>query len=213
MNHDYWASRWAEGRIGFHEGTPNTLLSAHRVVLGEHRRVLVPLCGKSEDLAFLASHGHEVVGVELVEAGARAFFTEHKLTPVEAKRGAGLSLSAQGIEIIVGDFFATTRDDVGPIRAFFDRAALIALPPTLRGRYVAHLRGLFAGEAQGLVVNLEYDQALMEGPPFSVPEAEVRTHYAGADLAVLTTRPVVDNARLKAATANATETCFSVRLR
>ena len=48
---DFWIARWAEGRIGFHEGRPNTFLTHHVARLGSHRRVLVPLCGKSEDLA------------------------------------------------------------------------------------------------------------------------------------------------------------------
>jgi hypothetical protein len=75
------------GQIGFHEGAPNAFLQEHVAKLGASRQVLVPLCGKSEDLAFLAARGHAVVGVELVEDAVRAFFSEHGLTPAVTARG------------------------------------------------------------------------------------------------------------------------------
>ena len=77
MEPSFWLERWRENRIGFHEGHPNSYLERHRSELGAGRRVLVPLCGKTEDLAYLASLGHHVVGIELAEAAARAFFVEH----------------------------------------------------------------------------------------------------------------------------------------
>src|SRR5437660_6997543 len=66
MNED-WIARWHDGRIGFHEGRPNAFLERHIAELAACRRVFVPLCGRAEDVAFLAAHGHEVVGVELAE--------------------------------------------------------------------------------------------------------------------------------------------------
>ena len=48
MDIDFWARRWKEGRIGFHEGRTNTFLARHVDLLGAApRRVLVPLCGKA----------------------------------------------------------------------------------------------------------------------------------------------------------------------
>ena len=79
-----WLKRWREGRTGFHEGRPNDLLVHHAARLAGCRRVLVPLCGKSEDLAFLAARGHDVVGVELAEQAVQAFFAEHDLAPSTA---------------------------------------------------------------------------------------------------------------------------------
>jgi hypothetical protein len=59
------------------------------------------------------------------------------------------------------------------------------LPPDLRARYVQHLRALLPSGAPGLVLTFEYDQALMQGPPFSVSEAELRHHYSGAQIEML----------------------------
>jgi thiopurine S-methyltransferase len=56
--------------------------------------------------------------------------------------------------------------------AIYDRAALIALPPELRAKYVAHLKA-----ASLLLITLEYPQERMDGPPFSIGAAEVQRLY------------------------------------
>lgn len=207
MEPAFWRSRWREGSIGFHEGAPNTYLTTF---LGElpGTRVLVPLCGKTEDLAYLAAHGREVIGIELVEDAVRAFFAEHAVTPTITQRGALTQYTAGAITILAGDVFAVTRDDVGTIDAIYDRAALVALPPELRERYVAHLGELAGAGTPVLLVTLAYPQERMEGPPFSVPDAEVRERY---DAAVqLAERPAVGG---RPGDAGATERCYRAALR
>lgn len=176
MDASFWFERWREGRIGFHEGRPNELLARHVARLGEGRRVLVPLCGKAHDLAYLAARGHDVVGVELVEDAVRAFFDEHGIAPSVARRGGYVVYEAAPITILVGDFFAATRADVGAVDALYDRAAIVALPAELRVRYAARVRVLLPPGAPGLVVTFEGREG---GPPFAVPEAELRDLYAG----------------------------------
>lgn len=180
MDSEFWLSRWREGRIGFHEGRPNDLLVSHAKALGPQGRVLVPLCGKTEDMAYLASLGHEVVGIELAEAAAEGFFQEHGLEVAPKTRGAFVERSAGGVTILQGDFFDARLEDVGVISAFYDRAAIVALPPELRPRYAAHLREL-AGEGAGLVICFEYPQERMEGPPFSVGEDELRRYFPAVE--------------------------------
>ncbi|MBZ0235874.1 MAG: thiopurine S-methyltransferase [Deltaproteobacteria bacterium] len=179
MEPSFWIARWAEGRIGFHEGKPNHYLEKHGGRLAGARRVLVPLCGKAVDLAYLAGQGHAVVGVELVEDAVRQFFAEQGVTPEVERRGAFVAYTAGAITILAGDWFATDAALVGPIDAVYDRAALIAMPPELRPRYAAHQRAL-AAAAPVLLVTLEYPQELMDGPPFAVPEDEVRGLYVHA---------------------------------
>lgn len=180
MQPEFWRERWAENKIGFHEGKPNNFLAQFLAHLPGHR-VLVPLCGKAEDLAFLAAQGRHVVGIELVEDAVRAFFSEHGATPTIERRGDLAIYTAAEIQVIAGDVFAVSRADVGAIDALYDRAALVALPPDLRPRYVSHLRTL-APAAAGLLVTIEYPQDLMSGPPFSVPQPEVHTYYPSAEL-------------------------------
>jgi len=182
MEPDFWRARWGEGRIGFHEGRPNELLVRYAARLGEARRVLVPLCGKSVDLAYLASLGHEVVGVELVEDAVRAFFSEQGLTPGIDRTGNFTRYTAPRLTLLCGDVFETTRELLGPIDALYDRAALIALPAPLRDRYAAHVRTLLPAGSPALVVTLEYPDGLFTGPPFSVPDSILRSRFEGATI-------------------------------
>lgn len=188
MERAFWFTRWQEGRIGFHEGQPNAFLIKHGEWLARCRRILVPLCGKAEDLAYLASRGHEVVGIELVEDAVRQFFTEHQMTPEVTTAGGCVIYSAGSITVIAGDFFAATAASFGPVDGIFDRAALVALPREMRARYVAHLRELAPGAERMLLVGFEFPSA-GEGPPFSVEETEVRELLAGDDVQLVETAP------------------------
>ena len=53
------------------------------------------------------------------------------------------------------------------------------MPPDLRPRYAGHLAEITA-KAPHLLITFEYDQTQMSGPPFSVPEQEVRAIYGHA---------------------------------
>ena len=187
MDPAFWKSRWAEGRIGFHEGKPNSYLERHHDKLANYPRVLVPMCGKAEDLAFLAAHGHEVVGVEIVEDAVKAFFAEHGLVPAVVENAAFAEYRAPQITIYVGDVFRARRDIVGEIDAIWDRAALVALPDDMRRRYVDHLRAL--APQRVLCVTFEYEQSRMPGPPFSVEEGELRALYDNCTVELLSEGP------------------------
>lgn len=180
MHEAFWQDRWARSQIGFHQEKVNGYLRRHWSGLGLPRdaRVLVPLCGKSLDLAWLAEQGHGVIGVELAERAVQDFFAERGVQPEVLQRGAFKVYRADRLQILCGDFFALSRDDVADCQAFYDRAALIALPPQMRERYVAHLQAILPESCQGLLVTLVYDQQRMDGPPFSVEDAEVARHFA-----------------------------------
>lgn len=178
MKPDYWLQRWQEGRIGFHRAEANPRLVEHHRVLGDAIRVLVPLCGKSADLEWLVVHGFEVVGLELSELAAQAFFTERGFTPERREQGSFVAYSHGHVTILVGDFFAASSAELGHFDGAYDRAAMIALPPELRARYAAHLQTLLAPKAKLLLVTLCYDAE--GGPPFSVAPDEVRAAYAQA---------------------------------
>lgn len=206
-----WEARWKEGRIAFHEGKPNTLLERHVTRLGQRRRVLVPLCGKSEDLAFLAAKGHQVVGIELVEEGVQAFFREHGLHPEISEREGVKVYSTGPITLLSGDVFACTKEIVGPVDALYDRAALVALPAEVRSRYVSHLRSLLAPVSKAIAIIIDYDQEKVSPPPFAVSEAELRELFSGSTLERLEDRPF-EGARFREAGVPATEIAFEVTL-
>ncbi|HEY1069307.1 MAG TPA: thiopurine S-methyltransferase [Thermomonas sp.] len=185
MQPDFWQQRWAEQQIGFHQATPTPLLLKHWPALGvpAGATVFVPLAGKSLDMAWLAGQGHRVLGVELSQLAVDAFFAEHGLVPEVEETRYGRHHRAGGIELIRGDAFGLDAGLLAGCAAVFDRAALIALPPDLRRRYAGELYARLPAGCRGLLVTLEYPQAERDGPPFSVPEEEVRGLY-GADWTV-----------------------------
>ncbi|WP_339451910.1 thiopurine S-methyltransferase [Pseudomonas sp. EA_5y_Pfl2_R50] len=176
MQPEFWHKKWESGQIGFHLPDVNPHLQGHWPDLGvaSSARVLVPLCGKSLDLAWLAGVGHQVLGIELSEKAVEDFFSEHGIEPQISEKGVFKVYRGDAIELWCGDFFALTASDVGDCTALYDRAALIALPPAMRERYAAHLQQILAPGVQGLLITLDYDQAQMPGPPFAVGEDEVQ---------------------------------------
>ena len=180
MQPDFWHQRWADNQIGFHQDAPTPLLLKHWPGLGiaAGAQVFVPLAGKSLDMAWLASQGHRVLGVELSQLAVEQFFAEHDLQPGIRETKYGRHYTANGIELICGDAFALDADALRDCAAVFDRAALIALPPELRERYASELYASLPTGSRGLLVTLEYPQEERPGPPFSVTEDEVRALYS-----------------------------------
>jgi thiopurine S-methyltransferase len=200
MEPEFWHQRWTSNQIGFHEGQVNAYLARHyahlRLAPGE--TVLVPLCGKSVDLRWLADQGAHVVGVELSPIAVESFFAEQGLTPRTSKEGAFAVWESGPIRLLCGDYFALAPEDLAGVHVVYDRAALIALPAERRANYVAHLDQLLPGARRTLLVTLEYPQEQMQGPPFSVAEREVRALFTDARIEQLGIQDVLaDNPRFR----------------
>jgi len=171
--HEPWLDRWQEGRTGWHEPSGNRNLQAHWTWSG--KRVLVPMCGKTVDLLWLEEQGNDVVGVELSEIAVLAFFEENGIEH-EAVDGSlpGYRAVGRQISVYCGDYFDFTD---GPFDAHYDRGALIALHADLRSRYAGHTSSLLTDDAAQLVITVEYDQTIGEGPPFSLACREITGHW------------------------------------
>ncbi|MGB3290725.1 MAG: thiopurine S-methyltransferase [Burkholderiaceae bacterium] len=190
MNPDFWLERWRAGQTRFHQSRITPLLQKYWPVLElpSGSRVLVPLCGKTLDMIWLAEQGHQVLGVELSPLAVDQFFSENNLRPDTRVSSAGKHYSAGNIEIICGDIFALDADTLASCSGVYDRAALIALPPSMRARYVDHVYGQLPREYRGLLLTLDYPQEQMDGPPFSLADTEVQSLYAAHSRADLIDR-------------------------
>ena len=175
MHPDFWLQRWHDGQIGFHREEVMPLLQKHwqDLQLPRGSRVLVPLCGKTLDMHWLAAQGHRVLGVELSPLAVAQFFEEAGLQPQRHSSKLGEHYRAGSIEIICGDAFALDDTLLADIAGIYDRAALIALPPELRQRYRDTVYQRLPAGCRGLLITLEYQQEEKAGPPFSVEQAEV----------------------------------------
>jgi thiopurine S-methyltransferase len=180
-----WRQRWVEGRTGFHQDEVNGHLVDHwpTQVESSTARVLVPLCGKSSDMLWLRQRGHDVVGVELSELACRAFFADNELEFDVADQGSHLLFSALGegpkLQLICGDFFTLDVRSIGLFEAWYDRAALVALPPVQWPEYAAALGRFLSPGAPALMVTFEYPQSEREGPPYSVSFEDVQRELRG----------------------------------
>ncbi|MGI9285486.1 MAG: thiopurine S-methyltransferase [Pseudomonadales bacterium] len=178
MEFDFWLNKWKRHEIGFHLDKVNPVLIDHigRLPLPKDGRLFLPLCGKTLDIGWLLSQGYRVVGCELSELAVNELFGELEVQPDITELVDGLHYSTHNIDIFVYDIFKLSSDMLGRVDATYDRAALVALPMETRPRYATHLTALTASAPQ-LLITLVYDQNEMAGPPFSVIDEEVRTHY------------------------------------
>ncbi len=190
MEAEFWHKKWQTGDIGFHTASANPLLVAHfgALKLAPGQTIFVPLCGKTLDIHWLLAQGLHVKGIDLSEIAIRELFAELGLNPVVQQQGELLHYQAAQIDIYVGDIFALQAEQLGQVDAIYDRAALVALPATLRQRYVQHLPALTTHQtkpqtkqhskpAQQLLICHEYDQEIMAGPPFAITTDLVTALY------------------------------------
>ena len=192
MEKNFWMDRWSDNRIGFHLSDVNPWLLEHGGTLPQGR-TLVPLCGKTLDMRFLAEGGHDVFGVEFVPEAAHAFFKENNLSYTTAEVAGGMLLTGKlasrapseadagtaqagdgpgadqpgRVSIWVGDFFSPELSALGPFESVYDRAAVVAINPDNLGLYFQQLGNLCAPGAEVLMVAFDHDTG--DGPPFSVP--------------------------------------------
>jgi thiopurine S-methyltransferase len=178
MDASFWHNKWDKNQIGFHAAAVNGFLKAHfgALPVPVGGRVFVPLCGKTRDIGWLIAQGCHVVGAELSEAAIIQLFQDLGLVAEVTELGDITRYSGDGLTVFVGDVFNVTADMMGEIAAVYDRAALVALPAEIRGRYAEHVDRITAHSAQ-LVLTFEYDQDAMSGPPFSITPDMIEALY------------------------------------
>ncbi|TDY16776.1 thiopurine S-methyltransferase [Paraburkholderia sp. BL6665CI2N2] len=175
---EYWLTKWVNGGGAFSAGEHGRLLAVHWPTLGVPPRsaVLVPMSGKSPDMAWLAAHGFEVVGVEISPIACEAFYAERHIIVERTTHGRFTRWHGGGVTILEGDFF----DLSGTYDAALDRGGLVALPHQNRQRYARHLSACLRPGGLLLLITIEYDETRRSGPPFPVYTREVRQLFPRA---------------------------------
>lgn len=180
-----WLNAWQHGRTGFHLSDVNPFLKEFMPPAPQddaRPHVLVPLCGKSLDMIWLASQGYEVIGIEASEIAVKAFFEENQLKHTVETKGEHVFYRTTHITIVLGDFFTVNPADLASCDFYYDRAALIALPSSLRTTYVEQVQRLLTPTALGLLISMTYNHTDDIGPPFSISESDVINLYQSADV-------------------------------
>jgi thiopurine S-methyltransferase len=180
MHPDFWRDRWFRGQIGFHQPAVERYLEEHwaDIEIAKDSYVFVPLCGKSLDLLWLRDTGHNVIGVELSEIATQAFCVENGVPARRRPTPTFDRYEASRLTLLRGDYFNLTPALLSEVRAVYDRAALISWTPDLRASYVEHMTAITRPGTPTLLITLEYSQAQMNGPPFSVELGELEDLYS-----------------------------------
>lgn len=179
MDAQFWINAWTEGRTAFHQLKFNEKLLEYfpKFNFKKGQRVLVPLCGKTKDMLWLQEQQLQVRGVELYEDAVAAFFSENGLpSPKVTKDENFISYTSKDIVISCGDFFKLSESE--NFDFVYDRAALVALPETMRKDYTKKITQVMRKGGKCLLISFEYDPSEMQGPPFSVSEEEVHRLYS-----------------------------------
>ena len=178
VDNNFWHSKWESNQLGFHQEKVNSRLKKFwpELQIPSAKKVFVPLCGKSLDMLWLAEL-HPVVGVELSQIAAEGFYTENDLPVIRNDQPPFVRYSGNNIDLLCGDVFDLTAEQMADVGGVFDRAALIALPTDLRARYARHLASILPAGCKILLITMIYNEEKMSGPPFSVTEEEVRSLF------------------------------------
>ncbi|XP_006888729.1 PREDICTED: thiopurine S-methyltransferase [Elephantulus edwardii] len=177
-----WQEKWVSRKIGFHQEEGHRLLKKHLDTFlhsGIKLRVFFPLCGKAVEMRWFSDLGHSVVGVEISELAIREFFTEQSLPyskePIPEIPGAKLFKNSSGtISLYCCDIFDLPRANIDKFDRIWDRGALVAINPCDRQRYVDTLLSLTRKDFHYFLCALSYDPTKHSGPPFNVPDTEVK---------------------------------------
>jgi len=173
----FWNERWLSNQIGFHMINPHSSLVEFIDLFSGHRKVFVPLCGKSPDLIFLRNHGLEVIGIEFSEIAIKDFIKENNLNMKKNENAEMNFYEGEGVKIFQGDIFKLSSKDLSGITCCYDRASMVAFNEEERIRYA----DLLINKAQDLKLILaplfDYGDILDAGPPYSVTLQELNILY------------------------------------
>ena len=138
------------------------------------KTVFVPLCGKSLDMKLLLEAGHHVVGADCSGIACADFFTENSIPDYvsetvahsHGKRIVRHRSKTLPIELYEGDIFDLTPEIVGSIDAVLDRAALVALPPSIiEDQYLPLLDSLLSKEGGKMLFASVSELPFPKAPP------------------------------------------------
>lgn len=178
-NNELWLNMWEKKNIPFHKSTVNSALIAYASQLSCNAgdTILVPLCGKSLDMVWLAQQGYKVIGIELSAIACEEFFSENNIEHQIIIEDKFTHYKSKDIEIFCGDFFTVTKNDFPEIKAIYDCKSLIALPAEIKQKYIKHLLQLVNPTAIKILLLVIEATGKIQGPPFPINKNEIKALF------------------------------------
>ena len=147
----------------------------------EELREFVPLCGKTLDLAYFARHPFVrfVQGVDGVAKALESFVAAHPDLAIVPDAEEEASWTGTKIGLWETNFFdLDPKKGKGSFDIVYDRGALVAIDPTLRLSYLAIIGQLIKPHTGKILLSVvERQKDFMGGPPFTIPENDVRNLF------------------------------------
>ncbi|KAJ8043024.1 putative thiopurine S-methyltransferase [Holothuria leucospilota] len=135
-------------------------------------KFMVPLCGKTVDMKWLAGKGFQVTGVELVTKACEEFFSEQSVkcnaSDIPEVPAGKLFKSEDGkIKIYNCDIFNLSKESLGQFDVMWDRGSLVVIPIEDRQRYINLMKSIIKPGGKILLEVVEYDwnERKTKGPP------------------------------------------------
>ncbi|XP_057291672.1 thiopurine S-methyltransferase-like [Hydractinia symbiolongicarpus] len=172
-----WNNHWENNHSPWDMAGGNPYLNQHfQTMVGNNadgKRIMVPLCGATVDMAWFYKQGLTVVGVEFSEIACKHFFERLSLDySIEKHDNYTVYTHDERLKIYQCDFFNTTAAMLGGCFDFcFDVGGLVAMIPEEHQKYINHLDSLFSASIVVLLECFEYDASVHSGPPHSIPTA------------------------------------------
>lgn len=176
-DYKFWNDRWVAGQIGFHLPKPHSGLVKFASVFLGHDNIFVPLCGKSQDMSFLRSLGHQITAVEFSELAIMDFMKENNLFLNKTVLNDFDLYHGEGYKIYQGDLFKLSSIELSGITACYDRASMVAFCREERLRYADFLNHQAPELELILAPVLDYGAGIETGPPYSVTSEELIEVY------------------------------------
>lgn len=175
MEKDFWLRRWDKDEIAFHRDAVHPYLPTFwpGLNLPSGSTVMVPLCGKSQDMIWLAKQGHKIIGIELSVKAINDFFSEQNIEPARRQQGAFTIFSHGPFEIWCGDIFALPENIWKQCAAVYDRASLVAFPLQMQTDYAKFLKRHVSNETPIFLITLDYRPGEIDGPPFNISRQQL----------------------------------------
>ena len=147
--------------------------------------ILVPMCGKTKIMLYLAEKGHRVVGIEWSKVAVEQFFDENKLeytTQLCKIGGTDISIykaKDKAVTVYCGDFFAFKEHNLGPFDCVFDHGAIgcFEFQMSERPMYAKIINSVTKPGTRVLQSIFDYEHTEHPMVPFALTEAELVTLY------------------------------------
>lgn len=193
MEADFWHDCWQRNALGFHQQSVHPFITEYLspLLTCQAQQVFVPLCGKSLDMVWLAQR-LKVIGAELSAIACADFFKEQKLAYQQQSHGQFNRYWFDNISLYQGDFWQLSAKDLGTINWIYDRAALIALPPSQQQPYVEHLMTFISASTTLCLISLEFDPEQLKGPPFPIFTDDLKKLFVGCKINCIASRELAD---------------------